>query len=313
MRAINPALLTLPGIGPDVAGQILVTAGENTDRLVSEAAFAALCGVAPLPASSGRTHRHRLNRGGDRQANAALYRVALCRLRWDPRTHAYQQRRTTEGRTKKEIIRCLKRYIAREIYHVLHHPGHPQEHPPADLRDEDFSGDAAVGWEPRNARRPAYRSPGCVQLRPGARPPSQAPCRTWRAALAIASASMPACCSSSAGLPEPGRAWTASLRTGTRLSVAARTSSTASPRPPSGQWSSTVTMPPVCAAASRRVTESTGLTEYRSITLACTPSSASRSAARSDSCNVTPAPTRVMSPPSRTTLEPPISNDSSGG
>jgi transposase len=78
-----------------------------------------LCGVAPLPASSGRTHRHRLNRGGDRQANAALYRIVLCRLRWDPRTRAYRDRRTTEGMSTKEIIRCLKRYIAREIYQQL--------------------------------------------------------------------------------------------------------------------------------------------------------------------------------------------------
>jgi transposase len=79
----------LSGVGTDVAGQLLVTAGDNPQRLRSEAAFAMLCGAAPLPASSGRTHRHRLNRGGDRQANAALYRVVLCRLRWDPRTRAY--------------------------------------------------------------------------------------------------------------------------------------------------------------------------------------------------------------------------------
>ena len=76
------------GVGADVAGQLLVTAGQNTERLRSEAAFAMLCGVAPIPASSGKTHRHRLNRGGDRQANAALYRIVLCRLRWDPRTQA---------------------------------------------------------------------------------------------------------------------------------------------------------------------------------------------------------------------------------
>jgi transposase len=119
VEAINPALLTLTGVGPDVAGQLLVTAGQNPQRLRSEAAFAMLCGAAPLPASSGRTHRHRLNRGGDRQANAALHRIVLCRLRWDPRTRAYADRRTAEGLSKKEIIRCLKRYTAREIYHVL--------------------------------------------------------------------------------------------------------------------------------------------------------------------------------------------------
>lgn len=116
---LAPNLLALTGIGPDNAGQLLVTAGDNPDRLTSEAAFAMLCGAAPLPASSGRTHRHRLNRGGDRQANAALHRIVICRLRWDQRTRDYMHRRTTEGLTKKEIIRCLKRYVAREIYQNL--------------------------------------------------------------------------------------------------------------------------------------------------------------------------------------------------
>lgn len=119
VEQINPALLELTGVGVDVAGQLLVTAGGNPDRIRSEPAFAMLCGVAPLPASSGKTRRHRLNRGGDRQANAALYRIALSRLRWDPRTQAYAERRTTEGLSKKEIIRCLKRMIAREIYYIL--------------------------------------------------------------------------------------------------------------------------------------------------------------------------------------------------
>lgn len=134
VHAINPALCALSGVGPDVAGQLLVTAGDNPERLRSESAFAMLCGVAPLPASSGKTRRHRLNRGGDRQANAALYRIVMCRLRWDPRTRAYMERRTREGLSKKEIMRCLKRYTAREIYHVLTTtarnqlspaPGHP--------------------------------------------------------------------------------------------------------------------------------------------------------------------------------------------
>jgi transposase len=116
---INPELLARTGVGADVAGQLLVTAGQNTDRLRSEPAFAMLCGVAPIPASSGKTHRYRLNRGGDRQANAALYRVVLCRMRWDPRTRAYVERRTKEGLSKKDIIRCLKRMIARELYYVL--------------------------------------------------------------------------------------------------------------------------------------------------------------------------------------------------
>lgn len=119
VAAINPGLLAAHGVGPDVAGQLLVSAGENHDRLTSEAAFAMLCGVAPIPASSGKTNRHRLNRGGDRQANAALYRVVLVRLRWDPRTRDYMQRRTKEGKSKKEIIRCLKRYVARELYQLI--------------------------------------------------------------------------------------------------------------------------------------------------------------------------------------------------
>jgi transposase len=124
VTALNPALLALSGVGIDVAAQMLITAGDNPARLRSEAAFAMLCGVAPLPASSGRTHRHRLNRGGDRQANAALYRIVLCRLRWDPRTRAYARRRATEGRglSKPEIIRCVKRYVAREIYTALLNP-----------------------------------------------------------------------------------------------------------------------------------------------------------------------------------------------
>ena len=112
-------LITLPGVGTEVAGQILITAGDNPDRLHSEAAFAHLCGVAPIPASSGRTHRHRLNRGGDRRANNALYIVVLGRLRYDSRTRAYAARRTTEGLSKPEIIRCLKRYVAREIFTIL--------------------------------------------------------------------------------------------------------------------------------------------------------------------------------------------------
>lgn len=116
-----PNLVKLNGVGTDTAGQLLVTAGDNPDRLHSEAAFANLCGVAPLPASSGKTRRHRLNRGGDRHANAALYRIVLCRLRWDPRTRDYMQRRTEQGLSKTEIIRCLKRYVAREIYNELTH------------------------------------------------------------------------------------------------------------------------------------------------------------------------------------------------
>lgn len=114
-----PRLSALFGVGPEVAGQLLVTAGDNPDRLRSEAALAHLCGVAPIPASSGRTDRHRLNRGGDRQANKALYTIVLTRLGKDPRTRAYKDRRTKQGLSPKEIIRCLKRYVVREIHAAL--------------------------------------------------------------------------------------------------------------------------------------------------------------------------------------------------
>jgi transposase len=119
VAATAPDLVALPGVGTDVAGQLLVTAGDNPHRLHSEAAFAHLCGAAPIPASSGRTDRHRLNRGGDRQANRALHVVALTRLRHDPRTRDYVERRTKQGLSRKDIIRCLKRYIARDVYRTL--------------------------------------------------------------------------------------------------------------------------------------------------------------------------------------------------
>jgi transposase len=112
-------LLSLRGVGVDVAGTLLVAAGDNPDRLKSEASFAALCGVSPLDASSGRQNRHRLNRGGNRDANRALWVVALVRMRCDPRTRSYAERRTKEGLSKPEILRCLKRYIAREIFKLL--------------------------------------------------------------------------------------------------------------------------------------------------------------------------------------------------
>jgi transposase len=117
-----PTLVALPGVGVDTAGQLLVTAGDNPQRLRGEAAFAHLCGTAPIPASSGRTHRHRLNRGGDRQANNALWRIALVRMRCHPPTRAYVERRTKQGLSKLDIMRCLKRYIAREVYHHLTNP-----------------------------------------------------------------------------------------------------------------------------------------------------------------------------------------------
>ncbi|MBV9160259.1 MAG: IS110 family transposase [Pseudonocardiales bacterium] len=124
-----PTLLTRRGVGPDNAAALLITAGDNTNRLHSEASFAALCGVNPLEASSGKISRRRLNRGGDRQANCALYRIAICRLRRDARTHDYLARRITEGKTRREAIRCLKRYIAREIYQIITSP--PEAEPSA--------------------------------------------------------------------------------------------------------------------------------------------------------------------------------------
>ena len=120
--SIAPSLLNAFGVGPDTAATLLITAGSNPDRLRSEAAFASLCGVNPIPASSGKTNRHRLNRGGDRQANAALHRIVVVRLVYDPRTQAYMRRRTAEGMTKREVIRCLKRYVAREVYSIIQKP-----------------------------------------------------------------------------------------------------------------------------------------------------------------------------------------------
>ena len=117
--AIAPTLVRTFGVGSDTAATLLIAAGSNPERLRSEAAFAALCGVSPIPASSGKVNRHRLNRGGDRQANAALHRVVIVRLRYDQRTMAYMDRRTAEGMTKTEVIRCLKRYVAREIFPLL--------------------------------------------------------------------------------------------------------------------------------------------------------------------------------------------------
>jgi transposase len=114
-----PALMAIKGVGADTAAALLVAAGDNPDRLHSEAAFAHMCGVAPIPASSGKTTRHRLNRGGNREANRALYMLAIRRLSYDPRARAYAARRTAEGKSKREIVRCLKRYLAREIYKAI--------------------------------------------------------------------------------------------------------------------------------------------------------------------------------------------------
>jgi transposase len=117
-----PRMLAIRGAQTEVAGTLLVIAGDNPERLKSEASFAALCGVSPLPASSGTTQRHRLNRGGDRQGNRALWWIVISRLRNDPRTREYARRRTAEGKSSREIIRCLKRYVAREVFAALTAP-----------------------------------------------------------------------------------------------------------------------------------------------------------------------------------------------
>lgn len=117
-----PALAGTFGVGPHVAAQLLTTAGDNPERLGSEAAFAKLCAACPIPASSGKTTRHRLNPGGDRRANNALYTIVLVRMRHDPRTRAYVARRTAEGKSSAEIMRCLKRFVAREIFNVITNP-----------------------------------------------------------------------------------------------------------------------------------------------------------------------------------------------
>ena len=114
-----PTLRAINGVGPQNAAALLAAAGDNPDRLRSTASFAALCGTSPIDASSGRQQRHRLNRGGDRQANCALYTIVMCRLRWHPPTKDYMARRLAEGRTTKEVIRCLKRYVAREVHRAI--------------------------------------------------------------------------------------------------------------------------------------------------------------------------------------------------
>lgn len=116
---VAPATSALLGVGTHHTAQLLVTAGQNIDRLHSDGAFAHLCGADPIPASSGKTIRHRLNPGGDRDANRALHMIAVVRLRYCERTRAYAERRRAEGKTNKEILRCLKRYIARQVYRTL--------------------------------------------------------------------------------------------------------------------------------------------------------------------------------------------------
>jgi transposase len=114
-----PELVSLPGIGTDHAATLLIVVGDNPERLKSEASFASLCGVSPVQASSGKVVRHRLNRGGNRDANRALYMICMVRMGRDRRTKDYVARRTAEGKSRREIVRCLKRYVAREVYRVL--------------------------------------------------------------------------------------------------------------------------------------------------------------------------------------------------
>jgi transposase len=116
VTARAPSLLALYGIGPHTAALLLIAAGDHPERLRSEAAWAHLCAAAPIPASSGKVTRHRLNPGGDRQANHALWRIVITRMSSHPPTRTYVERRTKQGRSKTEIIRCLKRYVAREVY-----------------------------------------------------------------------------------------------------------------------------------------------------------------------------------------------------
>lgn len=119
VETLAPELLMQTAVGYESAAQLLITLGDNPERLSSESSFAALCGVSPIPASSGKTNRHRLNRGGDRAANSALHIIAIGRLRTEERSQTYIKKRTADGLSKMEALRCLKRYIAREIYYLL--------------------------------------------------------------------------------------------------------------------------------------------------------------------------------------------------
>jgi transposase len=138
----SPGLLRLPGVGTNHAATLLVLAGDNPERLKSEASFASLCGVSPVEASSGKVVRHRLNRGGNRDANRALHMICVVRMGSDRRTKRYVSRRTAEGKSKWEIMRCLKRYIAREVYRVLL-SSEAAEPPPRGLTEPALGADIA--------------------------------------------------------------------------------------------------------------------------------------------------------------------------
>lgn len=119
LHAIAPTVMARPQVGPVSAAQLLITAGENIERFPSEAAFARLCGVAPVPVSSGKSHRMRLHRGGNRQANRVIYLITVGRLKVDPKSQAYRDRKISQGHSKSDVIRSLKRYVARELYYAL--------------------------------------------------------------------------------------------------------------------------------------------------------------------------------------------------
>lgn len=163
LEANAPALLGVEGCGTTTAAALVVAAGDNPGRLKGEAAFSMLCGVSPIPASSGKTERHRLNRGGNRQANWALYEIAIKRMAYDERTKRYVARRTSEGKSRREAIRCLKRYIAREVYRVLMDPNPRRRRAGRPRAREDAQGDAGDSEAGRRRARPVRshtRAPG---------------------------------------------------------------------------------------------------------------------------------------------------------
>jgi transposase len=127
-RAAPAPFLARQGVATQTAAALIATAGDNPDRITTEAGFAALCGVSPVDCSSGKQEHHRLNRGGDRQANSALWRIVTTRIQHDPETQAYVKRRTAEGKSPRHIKRCLKRYVARRTYKDLIRPGHNPAH-----------------------------------------------------------------------------------------------------------------------------------------------------------------------------------------
>lgn len=129
VREKAPELMKSHGISTLTVAEMLILVGDNPERIKSEAALAKMCGVCPIPASSGKTNRMRLNRGGNRQANAAVYRVAIVRMRDDEQTKAYAARRTAEGKSRREIVRCVKRYIVREVYRHLCVPATARQAP----------------------------------------------------------------------------------------------------------------------------------------------------------------------------------------